>query len=416
VRILSGSSSLLVGLDLTALCGLAASTDSLAWNRMFTPSLPTPLSRQRAREEHADFFVRSSKLLMRTSKLVAAAVDLDTTLAAISRLKFPHRGVWSVLDFREGATFRRIASDNVPDRPPGSVVTVDLRDGGETLGTLSFFAPLGGHVFDDRDRQLAVDVAAGASMAIAASKHEPARAQSPSAAPRSANDRFAFIEALSHGLRTPLHAIHGYAQLLDQEVRGPLNDLQRNDVHRIQANERHLLTLVNSVIGYARWDDGQPLALEDISVRTAVQLTNAVVAQAAARRGVRYDADGAIDAALTVRAEPRRLREILLQLMLNAVNFSRPQDVVIVHAVNVGTQVWIRVTDTGIGIAPEHIDSIFRPFSHGPDSRHGMASGVGLGLTITRRLAQAMGGELSVVSAVGNGSTFTLALPQGRSQ
>ena len=381
---------------------------------MFTPSLPTPLSRLRVREEHANFLVRSSKLLMQTSRLVASAADLETTLAAISRLTLPHRGVWSVLEVREAGVSRRVAvTDNVPGRRPGSVLTVDLRDGTETLGTLTFFAPLGGHVFDDRDRQLAHDVAAGASLAIAACRHEAARAKSQTAALRSTTERLTFIETLSHGLRTPLHAIHGYAQLLDQEVRGPLNDLQRSDVHRIQANERHLLALVNSVIGYARWDDGQPLALEDVSVRAAVRLTNTIVAHAAARRGVRYDPDGAIDAALTVRAEPRRLREILLQLILNAVQFSRPQDSVIVHAVNVGNQVWIRVTDTGIGIAAEHLDSIFQPFSHGA-SAHGIATGVGLGLAITRRLAQAMGGELSVVSTVGNGSTFTLALPQGR--
>ena len=384
---------------------------------MFTPSSPSPRSRLRAREEHANFLVRSSKLMMRTSRLVASATDLETTLVAISGLTLPYRGAWNVLEVRDGGAFRSVAvTDNAPRRPHGSVLTIALRDGDDTLGTLSFFAPLGGRVFDDRDRQLAHDVGAGASLAIAACRHEAARAQSQTAALRSTTERLAFIEALSHGLRTPLHAIHGYAQLLDQEVRGPLNDLQRNDVHRIQANERHLLALVNSVIGYARWDDGQPLALEDVSVRAAVRLTKTIVAHAAAQRDVRYDPDGAIDAALTVRAEPRRLREILLQLMLNAVNFSRPQDSVTVHAVNVGNRVWIRVTDTGIGIAPEHFDSIFQPFNRGADSRQGVAPGIGLGLAITQRLARTMGGELSVVSALGNGSTFTLALPQGRIQ
>jgi signal transduction histidine kinase len=320
---------------------------------MFIPSLPTPRSRLRAREEHANFLVRSSKLLMRTSRLVASATNLETTLAAISRLTLPHRGVWTVLEVRKGRASPRVAgTDDAPLRQPGSVLTVELRDGAEAFGTLSFFAPLGGRVFDDRDRQLAQDVGAGASLAIAVCRHEAARAQSQTAALRSTTDRLAFIEALSHGLRTPLHAIHGYAQLLDQEVRGPLNDLQRNDVHRIQANERHLLALVNSVIGYARWDDGQPLALEDVSVVAALRLAESIVTHAALRRGVRYDPDSAIDAALTVRAEPRRLREILLQLLLNAVNFSRRQDSVTVQAVNVGDRVWIRVTDTGVGIAP----------------------------------------------------------------
>jgi signal transduction histidine kinase len=377
-----------------------------------------PLAQLREREEHAEFLSNASKLLMRTSRLVASDLDVDATLASIACLVLPHPDVWSVLEVAEGIGARPIGATGQRPRPPaGSILTVALKAGDETLGSLTFKAPLGGHVFDERDRQLARDVAAGASLAIVASRHAATRAHSLESARRSVANRLDFISALSHGLRTPLHAIHGYAQLLDDEVRGPLTPGQRHDVHRIQANERHLLNLVNSVISYARWDDGEPLALEDLSVRTAVRLTNPIIMSAATRNGVFYDPESdAIDDGLTVRAEPRRLREILLQLMLNAVKFSKPPAALSVHAVDVGKQIWIRISDTGIGIAQEHLDSIFRPFGHAGAPHHETANGVGLGLAITQRLARAMDGELSVVSAVGRGSTFTLALPRGRLQ
>jgi signal transduction histidine kinase len=382
------------------------------------PQPPQPLAHLREREEQAEFLSNASNLLMRTSRLVASELDAEGTLDSIARLVLPHAGVWSVLEIREGIATRRIGAADQLVRPrPGSVLTVALSADTETLGSLTFIAPVGGHVFDDRDRQLAKDVGAGASIAIVNSRHAATRAHSRETARRGSADRLAFISALSHGLRTPLHAIHGYAQLLDQEVRGPLNDRQRGDVRPIQANERHLLNLASSVIGYARWEDDEPLALEDISVRIAIQLTNAIIVRAATQNGVLYDPENdAIDESLTVRAEPRRLREILLQLMLNAVRFSRPQDSVGVHAVKVGNQVWIRVTDTGVGISREHLDAIFQPFRQAGDSLSTIENGVGLGLAITQRLARAMGGELSAVSAIGRGSTFTLALPCGRSE
>jgi signal transduction histidine kinase len=376
----------------------------------------TLVAQLQVREEHAEYLSSASELLMRTCKLVASGRNEEEILTSISRLVFPQPGVWSILEIRDGLSTRQIGvADDVPRPVPGSRLTVALGTGVETLGSLTFLAPIGGHVFDARDRQLAKDVAAGASLAIVNSRLDAVRERSRATARRVAADHRELISSLSHGLRTPLHAIHGYAQLLDGEVRGPLNDGQRHDVHRIQANERHLLELVNSVIGYARWDDGEELALEDISVRAAVRLGDAVVQRAAEKTGVIYARkDDDIDAALVVRAEPRRLQEILLQLLLNAVHFSRPRESVTVQALAVGDKVWIRVTDTGIGISEQHLESIFQPFMHGKGTHGHVGNGLGLGLAIAQRLARGMGGDLSVVSQEGCGSTFTLALPRGR--
>jgi signal transduction histidine kinase len=232
---------------------------------------------------------------------------------------------------------------------------------------------------------------------------------------RTPAERQTFISLLSHSFRTPLNNIYGYAQLLDAGVRGPLTDEQRDDVHRIQANERHLLNLVNSVISFARWDCDDSLTLEDVCVRDVVRRTDTAVMRAASEKGILYESAGdTIEEDIVVRAEPSRLREILLHLMLNAVKFSRPNDSMSVDALLVGDRVWIRVTDTGIGIAAHDIELIFQPFVRGRHSYVRGQEGVGLGLAIIRRLARAMGGDLLVVSTPSSGSTFTLALPRGR--
>lgn len=424
------------------------------------------------REERAEFLANASKLMIRTSKVVSGELGEDETLAALASLALPHQGAWSILDVLVGDTTRRIpvihpvprqqalaralstawppprhGSDgarvfrshrseiiaNVTDamlcevaESPhhlevlrelriGSVLTVALVSDGEAVGTMTFIAPRWGHSFDERDRLLAEDVAAGAALAISTSRRSARHAEHRATALIAEVDRAAFMASLGHTFRTPLHNINGYAQLLDAGVRGPLNGEQRHHVHRIQANERHLLNLVGAIVSYARWDESEPPPLEDLSVSECVRLTNVAVAGAAASKGVVYrPATHAIPDDLMVRAEPLRLREILLQLLMNAVKFSRARDTISVSARKVGARVAIRIADTGIGIAEAEHDVIFRPFVRVRDAYVWGQPGVGLGLAITQKLARAMGGEVSVTSAPGGGSTFTLALPGGR--
>lgn len=438
------------------------------------PQLDKPRSRRRrtpgsGRDARTEFLVGANDLLRRITKLIAAGLDEEATLASVARLTLPHPGAWSMLELRSHGSPRRVLVSNrfpchavatkalgngwpsLHDRPGaaarvirrerselipaltdamllevadspeqvlllreleiGSVLTATLTTGSEMIGTLTFFSPRSGRTFDDADRLLAEDVAIGAGVAIANARLVATRAHNEAATRGLASQHLAFISGLSHGLRTPLHAIHGYAHLLADGVRGPLNAGQHNDVQRIQANERHLLQVVNSVISFARWDDGEALVLEDIAVRRAVRLASPLVARAAISKGITFEPECDAPDALVVRAEPRRLREILVQLMLNAVKFSRTGDTVSVSALAVGDRIWIRVTDTGVGIAKQDLESIFLPFGHGD---HGVDNGVGLGLAVTQKLARAMGGELSVASEPARGSTFTLALPSGR--
>jgi len=220
---------------------------------------------------------------------------------------------------------------------------------------------------------------------------------------------------LSLGGRTPLHDIFGHAQLLEAGLRGPLTEAQRDDIGRVRENERHLLNLVDAVIDFARWDQDEPADLEDVVVRDALRFADLTIARYAWARRVTYDADHAgVPADLVVRADFRRLAEILRQLLQNAVKFSRSGGAVVVRAMSVGECVWIRVSDTGIGIDEEDIALIFHPLVRGRDPYARAQEGLGMGLAITRKLAESMHGELSVVSAHHGGSTFTIALPQGR--
>jgi signal transduction histidine kinase len=176
-----------------------------------------------------------------------------------------------------------------------------------------------------------------------------------------------------------------------------------------------LLNLVGAVISYARWDGADPAVLEDLGVLESVTRTNVDIVSAATAKGVTYlPAENAIADDVCVRAEPLRLREILMQLLLNAVKFSRARDTISVSARKVGARVSIRISDTGIGIDESEQDAIFQPFVRARDAYVWGQPGVGLGLAITQKLARAMDGEVSVVSAPGGGSTFTLMLPCGR--
>lgn len=437
------------------------------------------IERLRAHEEQADFLKNASRLVTSANTLATNAHGLEDTLASIARLTLPYANMWSILDLRHGdgraGSPRRVAGSH-PDPllrtaasalldgwpPPrdragapsvwrtgrtevvgelsdetlaqladsrdhlvalralriGAVMVVPLRLRDDTIGSLTFIGPRGGHAFNDRDRVLAEQIAAGAAFAIDNAMQADERARSIGVAEVALAEHLGFMSSLSHSLRTPLHAIFGYAQLLAEGVRGPLTGDQQHDVVRIQANERHLLNLVDSVIAFARWDDGENLLIEDVPVHQAVANARRATEASAAARKINGVFGDSLDGDIYVRADPKRLDEILLQLMANAVRFSLPGAAVTVGARVVGDCVWIRVTDTGVGIAEEDLGLVFQPFVRGRNVRAGLQDGRdegrGLGLAISRKLARAMGGEVSVVSQEGVGSTFTLSLPRGR--
>jgi PAS domain S-box-containing protein len=223
-----------------------------------------------------------------------------------------------------------------------------------------------------------------------------------------------FLRTVSHELRTPLNAIAGYADLVVMGLRGPVTDEQRSDLERIKRASQHLLGLINDILSFAKLEAGQvELDVGDVSVPATVAEVEGLLAPQLAAKRLQYAA-GCCDAVLVARADPERLRQILLNLLGNAVKFTPEGGRIAIECAEQDREVAIHVRDTGIGIPPEALDRIFDPFVQVGRDLRAPSDGVGLGLAISRDLARRMGGDLTAASRVGEGSTFTLLLPRAK--
>jgi PAS domain S-box-containing protein len=221
-----------------------------------------------------------------------------------------------------------------------------------------------------------------------------------------------FLAAMSHELRTPLNAIGGYAQLIEMGVRGPVTEAQRVDLLKIQRSKDHLDNLVADVLNFAKLGSGRiELRLGPVDVRKTIDSLLDMVTPQIAQKQLKL-APLVVPSGVTVVADADKTLQILVNLFANALKFT-PAGGTISLAVQPGDhEVAISVTDTGIGIPAEHLEKIFEPFVQADRALHSGDQGVGLGLAISRQLARAMGGTLTVKSTVGTGSTFTLTLPR----
>ena len=225
-----------------------------------------------------------------------------------------------------------------------------------------------------------------------------------------------FLAHMSHELRTPLNAIAGYAQLLQMGVHGAVNEAQADALARIQRSQRHLLSLINDVLNFAKLEAGHvSYDIEAVPVARALANLEVLVAPQIAGKSLRYQcADVAPD--LAVSADAEKLQQIMLNLLSNAIKFTDPGGQVNVAVTDAGEWVSINVTDSGVGIPADRFGAIFEPFVQlGRSMSGGTATGqegTGLGLAISRDLARAMHGDLTVRSSVGEGSSFELRLPR----
>jgi PAS domain S-box-containing protein len=221
-----------------------------------------------------------------------------------------------------------------------------------------------------------------------------------------------FLAVMSHELRTPLNAIGGYAELLEMGIRGPVTDEQREDLHRIQSSQRHLLGLINEVLNYAKLETGSvSYDIDEIVVRESLVAAESLVAPQARAKGLTL-LTTACDANLAVRADGEKLRQVLVNMLSNAVKFTDSGGRVEMTCSADEATVRIHVRDTGIGIPADKLHVIFDPFVQVRGDLARRHEGTGLGLAISRDLARGMDGDLTVESTVRQGSTFTLALPR----
>ena len=222
--------------------------------------------------------------------------------------------------------------------------------------------------------------------------------------------RSRFYASMSHELRTPINAVLGYSTLLLENIYGPLNEKQAEGIRRTHKAAKHLLELVNDVLDLSKIEAGKiELRLQPVNFPQLVEDLFVTVRPLADQYGSQLSLEHVGDP-LQVTSDPRRLRQILLNLLSNAIKFGRGQPIAVRSRGTPDGGVELEVRDHGEGIAPPDLEKIFEEFVQLGKTQ--LTEGTGLGLPISRRLAEMMGGRLEVESTVGEGSTFRLVLPE----
>ena len=250
-----------------------------------------------------------------------------------------------------------------------------------------------------------------ALQALERARAEAARERDAASAANQAKAQF--LAAMSHELRTPLNAIGGHVQLLDMGLHGPVTGEQQDALGRVTRAQQHLLGLINDILNYAKLESGRvEYDLQALDVREVVAEVTTLIGPQLAARALGFDV-ALSDAVPPVWGDREKVRQILFNLLSNAVKFTDPGGRVLVDVAGPaarGDVVFLRVTDTGVGVPPDKQEEIFAPFVQVRANLGRLHEGTGLGLAISRDLARGMGGDLRVRSAPGAGSTFTLTL------
>jgi len=284
-----------------------------------------------------------------------------------------------------------------------SAMIVPLTTRGLVLGALSLISSRPDRHFDETDFLIAQSLGRRSAVAIDNARlYRAARAANES--------KSNFLATMSHELRTPLTAIIGFDELLADGVSGPVSEGQKEPLQRIKASAMHLLSLIEEILLLVRLDAGdESVHVEPVSARGVVGEVLASMSPAAAQGGLTLRVEP-IDAGIVVRTDGKKLQQILVSLVSNAVKFTKRGEIVI-RAFTRDDRVVFEVQDSGVGIGGDSLEHIFDPFWQVEQTKTRRSGGSGLGLTVARRLAQLLGGDLSADSTPAVGSTFRVALP-----
>jgi signal transduction histidine kinase len=222
-----------------------------------------------------------------------------------------------------------------------------------------------------------------------------------------------FLANMSHELRTPLNSILGFADVILEELDGPLTPYMDNDLRLIQKNGQHLLHLINDVLDMAKIESGKlNLIIEKFNLHEIMEDVGSITSSLAHEKDISLHIDDDSDREVEINADRNRLRQVMINLVNNAMKFTE-QGKIIIHIAREENNVLISVKDTGIGIHPSQLETVFQEFTQVDSTTTRKVGGTGLGLPISRRLIEMHGGRLWAESTgvSGEGSTFYVFLP-----
>jgi signal transduction histidine kinase len=450
----------------------ASSSDAtLDLQRQVAEQMLLTALRERGFAEDAEAARRRAAFLAEAGRLLAESVDQSSTLVALTRLALPSLGAWCIVDIiEEGDAIRRLgiyhpdpekqklvldleeswaaeiddpfgapamlreartlaitddieetlsASAHGPQNLQilrqlgiGSLLTVPLVARKRLLGAITFVNAQRGVSYSPEDVQLAEDVATRGALALDSAQVYDLALVLQRSAETANRAKTAFLGAMSHELRTPLNAIGGYIDLLDMGLRGPVTEKQHVDLARVRTNQQHLSLLITEILTFVRVGSGRlAYAISDINACQVMQHAIELVEPLFGQKGLVFDGTKG-DSSAIAHADPERVTQILVNLLSNSIKFTPEGGHVGAHCVAHADAVTLEISDTGIGIAADKHEAIFEPFIQLKEGLADRESGVGLGLAISRDLARAMNGDLTVESAEGKGARFTLSLPR----
>jgi signal transduction histidine kinase len=225
-----------------------------------------------------------------------------------------------------------------------------------------------------------------------------------------------FLANISHELRTPLNSIIGFSEVMKDGMTGPLSEEQKGFLHDIWGSGKHLLRLINDILDLSKIEAGMmELELSEVSPKELLEGGLYMFREKALRHRIQLTTKVSADvASLTITADERKLKQVVLNLVSNALKFSPDGGTVGISAEKSGDSLVISVTDTGIGMAREDIGKLFQPFRQLDTTLTKKYEGTGLGLHLCRKFVELHGGAIRVESEVGKGSRFSFSIPVRR--
>jgi signal transduction histidine kinase len=293
-----------------------------------------------------------------------------------------------------------------PHHPPmKSFLGVPIVSHGQVFGNLYLTEKQGAPEFDAEDQAIAVLLAAHAAVAIENARLNDEAQRLLGQVRDMQRQRDLSFAMMNHELRNALAGVYGWAERL---VRGKSPETAARAAREVYESAERTITLLNNFLDLTRLDAGKVRPVwRDVDVRSAIEHALSGVRPAAEAKRVQLEAQG-VDGGRGLRTDPVRLEQILVNLLSNAVRHGPEGEAVVVRVAALDSEMRFAVSDRGPGIAPDLQTRIFEPFERF-DPHSGV--GTGLGLPVSRRLAEVLGGRLTVQSEVGRGATFTLALP-----